>query len=282
MKFLVRLAQAVRRAPGLRRLESLWSLLRPAYFRLIDPFGRGVGVTMAGRSIRLPPAVLSCNPDWSAYERESFAALGAWLDHNSNQPTLLDLGCSFGLVTSFAVQVCPTAEVIAIDSDRVSLRALESLVPAAALPRVRRVEALLGDQPTPIAGLAAAVTATTQRLPALSPRAAISQSCFRCLGQPGSDGIPTYRLDDLLAGMEFRGPVLFKCDVEGAELLVLQGATEFLSRVRPTLLLSVHPRALPDFGQTAGDVAEFLTRHGYRWRVLAQDHEEHWFAEVAS
>lgn len=67
--------------------------------------------------------------------------------------------------------------------------------------------------------------------------------------------------------------------VEGAELLVLRGAETFLRRVSPVLSLSVHPPALPGYGHSKADVEAFLKRLCYEVRVLAVDHEEHWWCE---
>lgn len=276
------LARRIRHAPGLRRAEWLWSVLCPAYWRLLDPLGNGVPIRLGGKLVRLPAALMSTNPDWSHYETESFSALAAWLDAHPQRATLLDLGCSFGVVTSFAVQTHPQLEAIAIDSDLVSLRALEAIVPRAALPRVRRVEGLLDTADAAGQSLDAAVVATLRRLPELPPSTAITRACFRCLGGAGTGAIPVRSLDSLLRDAELPGPMLLKCDVEGAELLVLRGGEAIIARHRPTLLLSVHPQALPQFGHTVEDVAAWLAAQGYRWRLLARDHEEHWLAEPAS
>jgi FkbM family methyltransferase len=204
-------------------------------------------------------------------------ALGAWLDAQAGPVTMLDIGSSVGVLTSFAVQVCPRVNVIAFDSDLTSLRALEAIVPVGAHGRVRRVEGLLGSEHTSGQSLEAALAATLRRLPDLPPSAAICRSHFLCFGESGADAVPHHQLDRLFAETAFSGPVLLKCDVEGAELLVLGGAVEFLRRVRPSLLLSVHPSLLPRFGHTTDDVARFLREHGYAWRLLARDHEEHWW-----
>lgn len=279
MSRLLRLGRALRHAPGLRRAEKFWSLFRPAYRWLLDPFGRGVLIRMGGRPIRVPPALLSTNSDWSRYEDETLTALGAWLDAQTGPVTMLDIGSSLGVLTSFAVQVSPRVNVIAFDSDLTSLRALEAVVPAGALGRVRRVEGLLGREHTSGQSLEAAVAATRHRLPDIAPAAAINHSHFLCFGESGADAVPHHQLDGLLAEAAIPAPVLLKCDVEGAELLVLGGAVEFLRRVRPALLLSVHPPLLPRFGQTTDDVAGFLREHGYGWRLLARDHEEHWWCD---
>jgi FkbM family methyltransferase len=48
------------------------------------------------------------------------------------------------------------------------------------------------------------------------------------------------RLDDMLTGR--RSPSFIKCDVEGAELSVLEGADDTLRRSRPTLLVEIEQR----------------------------------------
>jgi FkbM family methyltransferase len=58
-------------------------------------------------------------------------------------------------------------------------------------------------------------------------------------------------------------PGVIKIDVEGAELLVLQGAERLLARYRPYLILGVHSYWLPR-SQTVGQIFEFLSRYGYQ------------------
>ena len=77
-------------------------------------------------------------------------------------------------------------------------------------------------------------------------------------------------------------PILLKCDVEGAEVLVLLGAEQFLQRTMPSLLISVHPLALPEYGHSVADVRNFLEKLNYSVSVIAVDHEEHWWCEPAA
>jgi FkbM family methyltransferase len=73
--------------------------------------------------------------------------------------------------------------------------------------------------------------------------------------------IPTVTLDRFCAEHQIR-PSLLKIDVEGAELMVLQGAVRLLSEVRPHIILAIHPWWLPG-GQTTGDIVSLLVSHGY-------------------
>lgn len=276
MTLVTTLARKLRHAPVLRRFEGTWNLVRPFYFRLIDPFQHGVKLKLAGHAVRLPPEVITTNADWARYEPETLAALSKWLTAHPRS-VLLDLGCSFGVMTSFATQVSSTVQVIAFDSDLTSLRAMDAVVPASALSRVRRVHGLLGSEHLSGLDFDAALESTRQHLPALPPRAAITRSRYLCIENSGALPVPRHQLDALLTNVNFNEPVLLKCDVEGAELLVLQGAPRFLARTKPDLLLSVHPPFLPRHGHSADDVRAFLATAGYSIQLLARDHEEHWW-----
>lgn len=95
-------------------------------------------------------------------------------------------------------------------------------------------------------------------------------------------GTPVYTLDMMfsenIAGGADR-PLLIKCDVEGAELLVLKGATRLIGARAPGRLLSVHPTALPQYEHDIDGVRRFLRDVGYETTLLSVDHEEHWWCQ---
>jgi FkbM family methyltransferase len=55
-----------------------------------------------------------------------------------------------------------------------------------------------------------------------------------------------------------------KCDVEGAELLVLRGGESALRRCRPKIFLEIEERWTSSFGWTGTDVVRFLREIGYQ------------------
>ena len=57
---------------------------------------------------------------------------------------------------------------------------------------------------------------------------------------------------------------LLKCDVEGAELLVLRGAESSLRRFRPKVFLELDERWTSSFGWSPKDVIGFLRSVGYK------------------
>jgi FkbM family methyltransferase len=59
-----------------------------------------------------------------------------------------------------------------------------------------------------------------------------------------------------------------KIDTEGAELLILRGATEFMQKVKPIFYLEIEPMNLRAYPYTAHDILAHLTKEGYRLASL--------------
>lgn len=282
MSLLLQYARWIRHAPILARAEGFWRTLRPVYHKLIDPVGRGVSVRV-GRvhRLRVPAALTGVVGGWEEYEPECVAATVGWVRAHPDG-VMLDLGCAIGMFTALALQQGPRLRVLAADADLASLTCTRRFAMRDA-PRVSLLWGLLDHSQAQPCTLATALEHSTSRLGALNTDPQISDTRYICLEDAAADAIPHYSLDGLEAAQALPpGPMLIKCDVEGAELRVLQGAVRLLTARRPTLLLSVHPPALPQHGHTVADVSAFLTAHGYRWRLIARDHEEHWLAEPAS
>jgi FkbM family methyltransferase len=71
------------------------------------------------------------------------------------------------------------------------------------------------------------------------------------------------RLDDYAANLNRVD--FIKCDVEGAELLVLRGAESTLRRCRPIICLEIDERWLKAFGWSSAEVFQFLRQIGYTY-----------------
>lgn len=283
MSRLRQLAQFVRHLPGIEGQERLWQFLRRPYHWLLNRGGRGVLVKVGGVSpVRIPAEFTGAR--WELYEPETVAALVAWLGSHPGG-RVLDVGCSLGILSAVVLFADPASEVVAFDSDLASIAAARRMCQYAPGRRLQVVHGFLSDLPTEVAPLAAAIAATEAELAQTGTRGDVGTTRFACLTDLQVGGPPTRRLDDLLAGEERAQavkvrPMLLKCDVEGAELLVLRGAADLLRRSRPALLLSVHPPALPAYGYSREQVETFLTDLHYEMRCIAVDHEEHWWCEV--
>jgi FkbM family methyltransferase len=107
--------------------------------------------------------------------------------------------------------------------------------------------------------------------------AAIADKCGRKKlkvdwGHPGnhrlseSEGVDVelLTLDGLMESAGWPRISLVKIDVQGAELLVLQGATELLDRFKPALIIEVDDRMLPEFGSSSRQLLSMLAAMNYR------------------
>lgn len=127
-------------------------------------------------------------------------------------------------------------------------------------------------------------TAAFHPWPAAAEGAAlIDRNKYQYIHEHAED-IREMALDDLVnrSGIV---PDAVTIDVEGAELLVLQGAEQTLRAHHPLVWVSVHPDlGKRDYGVTSDRVHEFMTDLGYMGQHLATDHEEHhlfvWRTEV--
>jgi len=64
-------------------------------------------------------------------------------------------------------------------------------------------------------------------------------------------------------------PDVIKIDVEGAEIKVLHGAKNILSKYRPTIILSVHPRQLRIMGESVEGLKKVI--ESLRYKILDMD-----------
>jgi FkbM family methyltransferase len=82
--------------------------------------------------------------------------------------------------------------------------------------------------------------------------------------------VPTIRIDDYVTEKQLDRLDFIKCDAEGAELLVLKGATSALSMFEPLLHLEVSDAWTSDFGYSSSDLADFLEDAGYSHFLIEQ------------
>jgi FkbM family methyltransferase len=272
-------ARAIRHAPGIRHADWLWNRLRPTYHAILNRDRRGVAVTIGGSlAVRMPAEFAGLG--YENYEVECVRALSDWVRAHP-EGTLLDIGCSIAVFSLAGLTLSPALQVFAFDADLASLKATWRLCEPTGASRLRLVHGLLTESHASARTLDDAISRTSEALRAAPGNGDPKSITYVYLDRQAVDGpIPRHSLDGLLTGaLEAGRPTLLKCDVEGAELLVLRGARHVLSSSAPQLILSVHPGLLPAFGHTVDDVRSFLLEVGYGIRVLAVDHEEHWWCE---
>jgi FkbM family methyltransferase len=70
-------------------------------------------------------------------------------------------------------------------------------------------------------------------------------------------------IDDVVRELRLERLDVLKADVEGAELIVLRGATETLKKFHPKLILEVVPRQLSNMGTSVDELEAFVKSLGY-------------------
>jgi FkbM family methyltransferase len=273
---LRKLAKAIRHHPMLEGAEGLWNVLRKPYHLVLGLGGRGTQLLIGGKvTVRIPPDL--SNSALENYEPETIDALSRWVKRHPGG-LLIDVGSSIGIFSVSVMFLDPTSKVIAIDGDIESVAATRRFCRYTPTPsRLTTIHGLITDKAPP-SSLSDAIRQTEARLVTSGARGR-SQSIKYTNLHLASEELPQYRLDDLVVNAIDDRPTLIKCDVEGAELLVLRGATRLLGQMRCDLLLSVHPQCgmMARYGHTTEDVKEFLKGLDYRIKVLAIDTEEHWW-----
>lgn len=88
------------------------------------------------------------------------------------------------------------------------------------------------------------------------------------IGRPGESGtavtVDAFTLDEYCVRQNVARVRLMKCDVEGAELMVLRGAASMIDRWRPMVFCELYDDYCARYGHRARDVFEFFAVRGYR------------------
>lgn len=66
-------------------------------------------------------------------------------------------------------------------------------------------------------------------------------------------------------------PDVIKMDIEGNEYDGLMGAKDLLTQKKPSLLVEIHPKKLPEFGHQGTDVLDLLNSFGYEVSLIAEE-----------
>lgn len=118
----------------------------------------------------------------------------------------------------------------------------------------------------------------TQAWPEESKGNLIDKNSYKYIHEHANQ-VPQITLDEFVKTTGVM-PTALTIDVEGAELLVLQGSEKTLKTHPIKVWLSIHPDlALRDYQTKRETIVEFMLNLGYKGKLLATDHEEHWFFE---
>lgn len=172
--------------------------------------------------------------------------------------TFIDGGANLGIYTIAAASIVgSTGRVVAFEPQQTVFRALEANVALNAFSWVDLRAVALSDQEGEaqlFGGSEGVVNASFGNY----------SSCI-------SQTVRTTTLDLAVAETGLLRLDVLKLDVEGAEELVLRGASKTLARYQPTVIFEVNPPALTALGLAMDGAWKILERHGYRFFQLAEN-----------
>lgn len=197
----------------------------------------------------------------------------------SGAPVCLHVGASDGRHSYVMTKVAPQARIYAIEPSAFSYAVLKTLLAWHRIgDRVTPVYAAVGDK------VGEMLLVTPRKLSGRMGRAYayISKTAPAGKARPDLEDMgvevqktPVVTLDSFCAERGIDHVDFIRMDIEGAELMALEGATGLLDRDRPTVLLEIHPAMLAQrFGGTAEQVVQLFTRRGYRMFALNGDRLE--------
>src|SRR5687768_6709083 len=76
--------------------------------------------------------------------------------------------------------------------------------------------------------------------------------------------VPTMTLDEFATAQDFTRIDFVKMDIQGAEILLLEGGQRTLRTLRPDLILEVSPQDMAGIGKTSRDLLAAIAECGYR------------------
>jgi len=181
--------------------------------------------------------------------------------------TVIDVGANVGQMTmEMAELVGASGRVIAIEPSTGNLECLREHVAGNGLAsRVTVVPAACAQQDGGevtffVASTDGAAGAVGSGHNIIGSHAILSQNSSL---QVREERVPRVSLDGLCARLGI-APTVVKIDVEGAELMVMEGARVILSHARPAVRVGFHPFAFSDPQAASTELCELADTLGYR------------------
>lgn len=187
-----------------------------------------------------------------------------FIDSARRAQSIFDVGAHVGLYTLPAARVAPqNSRIVAFEASPVNSAILTQHVELNGCAQVQIVQQVIGE-----AGRQSMFSLVSNGFGDLNTLAVSPTVAARFSSE--ASAVTEQSLDAYVELLGF-GPDLLKIDVEGAELRVLRGAGQLLSRFRPRIFLSVHPEEIELLGGSLGELTAVITDAGYH--ILAMSGE---------
>ena len=191
------------------------------------------------------------NVFYSLYKKVLETNIGHLHQYVPPNTNIIDVGANVGFFSiQFATWVSGTGRVIAIEPEQANF---DTLVGTLKQKHITCVDLVL----------AAAVDHNGEAFLQLNP---LNPADHR-IGTSGIK-IPAVTLDSLVASFTPLPIAFIKIDVQGAELMVLKGATEILRRWQPVLFIEIDEPSLNNLGTSSEELIDFIFSFGYTMHAL--------------
>ena len=211
-----------------------------------------IPVFWAGKLFFLHPFFLThnqCEPEVQSYLKSSL----------KQGDVFIDVGANFGFHTILASRlVGNTGHIAAFEPSPENLKILRYHCRVNSLKNVKVYPDAVGDNPNSSVEfvLVDGGKHSSNSLTISGDVPHLSES------QKTVINVPMTTLDDFCQSHQIF-PNLIKIDVEGAELLVLQGARKIIEQNRPNIIIGIHPFWMPE-GQIPENVIDFFNSYNYK------------------
>jgi FkbM family methyltransferase len=172
----------------------------------------------------------------------------ALLRHIDERAVVYDIGANAGYYSLCFAAGRPQARLFAFEPIPMLAKGLATSAKLNDFGHLRVFQAVLSDR----------TGETTFYL----PRHAIHASLVSREADAEAVTVPSFRLDDVIASGDLPPPDAIKMDVEGAEMMVLAGAADTLTRHKPVICYEADENS-ERFGHRPGDVIRKLQQFGY-------------------
>lgn len=233
-------------------------MIKKVYYALLDliTFGKGIPVVINNFKVRLPARYYKYFP--KNYEQENFSF---FKEHCKPGMTTLDIGAHFGLFAVF-FQKSSGGAVYAFEPTKETLKIFKETVAInKCRDKVHVVEMAVDKEPgsanffihSTVGGLGNTLVQNAK------------------LGMTSSSYEVKVTSVDVFVKEKGIDVDCIKIDAEGAELGVLKGAAETISKRRPIILLSIHPEPIQSRGDSLTEIWNLLEH--YQYKVLLDGKE---------
>ena len=226
-------------------------MIKKVYYALLDliTFGKGIPVVINGFKVRLPARYYKYFP--KNYEADNFSF---FKKHCTPGMTTLDIGAHFGLFAVF-FQKTTGGKVYAFEPTKSTLEVLKNTVAInGCIDKVHIVEMAVDK------GSGSANFFINENVGGRGNTLVKDAK----LGMTSSSYEVKVTSIDIFVKEAGISVDCIKIDAEGAELGVLKGAVETMSKKKPIILLSIHPEPIQSRGDSITEIWDLLQQFNYK------------------